>query len=106
MLKNDEIREKYPFFRKGLNNFEAEWITCGFIYRLRKREWKDYCDFVDIEYQKRISHSVTRLTLFKTLRYLQPFLVAFNGQVQTIEKSKASFIKVLSCFGTVKARIQ
>jgi len=23
MLKNEEIRQKYPFFRKGLNYFEA-----------------------------------------------------------------------------------
>jgi len=49
MLKNEEIRQKYPFFRKGLNDFEAEWITCGCIYKVRKREWKT-CDFVDIEY--------------------------------------------------------
>ena len=73
MLKNDEIRDKYLFFRKGLNDFEAEWITCGCIYKIRKREWKDYCDFVDIEYQKLISHSVTRWTLFKTVRHLNHF---------------------------------
>jgi len=24
MLKNEEVRQKYPFFRKGQNNFEAE----------------------------------------------------------------------------------
>jgi len=51
MLKNEEIRQKYPFFGKELNEFEAEWITCGCIYKVRKREWKDYCDFVDIENQ-------------------------------------------------------
>jgi len=49
MLKNEEIRQKYPFFRKWLNDFEAEWIACGCIYKVRKWEWKDYCDFVDIE---------------------------------------------------------
>jgi len=27
MLKNEEIRQKYPFFRKGVNDFEAEWVT-------------------------------------------------------------------------------
>ena len=25
MLKNEEISQKHPFFRKGLNNFEVEW---------------------------------------------------------------------------------
>jgi len=53
-----KIRQKYPFFRKGLNDFEAEWITCGCIHDIRKRQWKDYCDFVDIEYQKLAAHSV------------------------------------------------
>jgi len=45
-------------------------------------------------------------TLFKTLRHLQSFLVAFNEQVQNIEKFKASFVEVVSCFATVKERIQ
>jgi len=32
------------------------------------REWKDYCDFVDLEQQKPISHSVTRwLSLYPCL---------------------------------------
>ena len=26
----DELKQKYPFFRKGRNDFEAECITCGF----------------------------------------------------------------------------
>jgi len=38
MLKNEEIRQTYPFVRKGLNNFEAECITCGCIYNICKRE--------------------------------------------------------------------
>jgi len=58
MLKHEDIRQKYAFSRKGLNDFEAEWITCGCIYAVRKREWKDCCNFVDIEYQKRIAHSI------------------------------------------------
>jgi len=33
-------------------------------------------------------------------------VVAFNEQNQHIEKSKASVVKVVSCFATVKARIQ
>ena len=26
----EELLEKYPFFRKGRNEFEAESITCGY----------------------------------------------------------------------------
>ena len=44
--------------------------------------------------------------LFDTLRHLQSFVVAFIDQVQNIEKSKASLVEVVSCFATVKARIQ
>jgi len=44
MLKNEEIRQKYSFFRKGLNYFEAESITRGYICTVCKEEWKDYCD--------------------------------------------------------------
>jgi len=76
MLKNEEIRRKYRFFRKGLNNFEAEWITCSCIYKVRKRECKDYCDFVDIEYQKLISHSFTSALWLITLMWNDFFLDA------------------------------
>jgi len=41
-----------------------------------------------------------------TLRHLQSFLVVFIEQVQIIEKSKASIVEIVSCFATVKARIQ
>jgi len=37
---------------------------------------------------------------------LQSFLVAFIEQNQNTEKSKASVVEVVSCFATVKARIQ
>ena len=40
------------------------------------------------------------------LRYLLSFVVSFNEQVQNVEKSKASFVEAVSCFPTVKARIQ
>jgi len=40
MLKNEEIRQKYPFSRKGLNYFEAGRITCGCICTVRKEGWK------------------------------------------------------------------
>ena len=51
MLKSEEIRQKYPFFRKRINDFEAEWITCGCICTVRKKDSKDHCDLVNIEYQ-------------------------------------------------------
>ena len=131
MLKNEEIRQKYPFLRKGLNDFEVEWITCGCICKVRKREWKDVrlCGSwvpktyysrpnqvaITLSYLARMlqtypdSHSYfisihkstvilnrfcwkfSERTLFKTLRHLQSFLVAFNKQVQNIENTKASF---------------
>jgi len=41
------------------------------------------------------------------LRQLQSFLVALNEHVQNFEKFKISFVQVVvSCFVTVKARIQ
>ena len=43
--------------------------------------------------------------LYKTLRHMQSFVVAFIEQVQNIEKLKASIVEVVSCFATVKARI-
>ena len=68
MVTNEEFRQNYPFFRKGLNYFEVEWITCGCIYIVHKREQKDYCDFMDFKYQKLTSHSVTRwLSLYPSL---------------------------------------
>jgi len=45
-------------------------------------------------------------TLFKTLRHLQLFLVASNKQIQNMVKYKASFVEVVSCFATAKARIE
>jgi len=54
ILKNEEIRQKYSFFRKGLNYFEAEWITWDCICTVRKEEWKDYCDFANIAYTKNL----------------------------------------------------
>jgi len=38
MLKNEEILQKYPFFRKELNDVEADCIMCGCIYKVHKRE--------------------------------------------------------------------
>jgi len=39
-------------------------------------------------------------------RHFQSFLVAFNEQIQIAGKSKASFVEIVSCFATVKARIR
>ena len=66
--------------RKRLHDFEAEWIMCGSIYEVCKRVWQDYCDFADIEYQKLISHSVTRwLSLYPMLpRMLQMYPASYS----------------------------
>jgi len=53
---------------------------------------------------KRLLWKFSERTLFKTLT--QSFLVAFNEQVGNTGKSKASFVELVSCFGTVKVRIQ
>jgi len=37
MLKNEEIRQTQPFFRKGLNDFEAGWITRDCICTVRNK---------------------------------------------------------------------
>jgi len=87
MLKNEEIRQKYAFFRKGLNDFEAEWIMCGCIYKVHEREWKDYCDFVDIEYQKLIAHNVTRwLSLYPSLPRMLQMYAASHSYFMSIHK--------------------
>ena len=88
MLKNAELRQKYPFIRKGLNYFEAEWITWGCICTVRKEEWKDYCDFVDIEYQILISLSVTRwrLSLYCSLPRIFQLHPASNSYFMSIDK--------------------
>jgi len=79
MLKNEEIRQKYPFFREGLNYFEAKWILCGCICTARKEEWKDYCDFVDMAHQNLIKLSVTRwLSLYRSL----PTMLQLYTQLQ------------------------
>ena len=76
-----------PFFRKGLNYSEAEWITCGCICTVRKEEWKDYCDFVDIAYQKRVSRSVTRwLSLYHSLPKILQLYAASNSYFMSIDK--------------------
>jgi len=70
-----------------LNYFEGGWITCGCIYTVRKEEWKDCSDFVDIEYQKLISRSVTRwLSLFHSLPRLLQLYPASNSYCMSIDK--------------------
>jgi len=46
------------FLRKGPNDFEAGCSPCGCICTVLTEEWKDYCDFVDNEHQKLLSHRV------------------------------------------------
>ena len=86
MLKNKEILQKYPFFKKGLNDFEAEWTMCGCIYKIR-REWKDDCGFVDIEYQKHIIHSGTKwLSLYPSLPRMLQMYPASHSYFMSIDK--------------------
>jgi len=87
MLKSEEIRQKHSYFRKGLNDFEAEWIACGWICTVCKKELKGHCDFVDTEHQKLIPHSVTRwLSLYPRLpRMLQMYLVS-HSNIMSIDK--------------------
>jgi len=51
MLKNEEIRQKYPFFRKGLNDFSQK--------RVKRLLW--LCGYW--VYQKLLSHSVTQVAI-------------------------------------------
>jgi len=75
------------FFRKGLNYFEAEWITCGCISTVRKEEWKDCCDFVDIAYQTLISRNIARwLSLYRSLPRLFQLYPASNSYFMSIDK--------------------
>ena len=37
MLKDEEIRQKYLFLKKGLNDFETEWIMFDCIHKVRKK---------------------------------------------------------------------
>jgi len=77
MLKNEGIRQKYPFFRKGRNYFEAECITCGYICTVCKE--KKTIVTVDIEYQKLFSRSVTRwLSLYRNLPRMLPLYPTSN----------------------------
>jgi len=68
--------------------FEAAWITCGCICTVRKEEWKDCCDFVDIEYQKLIFCSITRwLSLYPNLPRLLQLYPASNSCFMSIDKA-------------------
>jgi len=87
MLTNIEIRQKYPVFRKGLNDFEGKWITCGCICTVRKKKWKDHCDYMDIEYQKCISHSVIRLlSLYPSFPRMLQMYPASHSYFMSIDK--------------------
>ena len=49
---------------------------------------KDYCDFVDIEYKKRISYSVTRwLSLYPSLPTMFPMYPASYSYLMSIDKT-------------------
>jgi len=94
------MTEASLFQKKGLNYFEAEWITYGCICAVRKEEWKDCCDFVDIEYQTLISRSVTRwLPLYRSLpRMLQLYPASnsyFMSSMNTPTVVQKRFLEIL-----------
>jgi len=52
-----------------------------------KKDEKDYCDFVDISYQKLISRSVTRwLSLYRSLPRMHQMYPASNSCFMSIDK--------------------
>ena len=70
-----------------LNYYEAEWATCICICTVRKEEWKDYCDFVDIEFQKLISRNVARrLSLYRGLSRMLRLSPDSNSSFLSIDK--------------------
>jgi len=135
-----------PFSKKNQMILKLSEFMCGCICTVRKKEWKDHCDFgyrvPKTYFSQRNQTTITlsqlskdasnvpsftiilhihrqtnccsetfiwkfcKLTLFNTLWNLQSLVVAFNEHVKNTEKSKTSFVEVVSCFATVKARIQ
>ena len=82
-----------------LNFFEAEWITCGCICTVRKEEWKDCGDFVDIEYQKLIFCSVTRwLSLYSSLPRMFQLFPASHSYFMSIDKPTVVLKRFLENF--------
>jgi len=83
----EQLRSRTGAARLKLNYFEAEWITCGCICTVSKEEWKHYCDFLDIEYQKLICRSVARrLSLYRCLPRMLQLYPASNSYFMSIDK--------------------
>jgi len=60
---------------------------CDCICTVPRNEWKDFCDFVDIEHQKLISHSITRwLSLCPSLPRMLQMYPASHSYFMSIDK--------------------
>ena len=58
------------------------------IYTVRTEELKDYCDFVDVEYQKLLSHCITRwLSLYPSISRMIDMFPALQSYFLSIAKS-------------------
>ena len=58
-----------------------------YIYTVRTEELKDYCNFVDTEYRKLLSHSVTRwLSLYPSLSRMLQMFPALQSYFTSIDK--------------------
>ena len=57
------------------------------IYTVRTEELKTYCEFVDMEYQKLLSHSVTRwLSLYPSLSRMLQMYPALQSYFMSIDR--------------------
>jgi len=88
MLKSEEIRQKYPFFRKSLMILKRSGLrVVAFAVAQFAKKSEKTCDFVDIEYQKRISHSVTGwLSLYPILPRMLQMHPASHSYFMSIDK--------------------
>jgi len=86
MLKNEEIRQKHPFFGKGL--IFLSWVNYVWLHlhssQRRVKRLSRLCGFA---YQKLISHSVTRwLSLFRSFPRMLQLYPASNSYFMSIDK--------------------
>jgi len=86
MLKNEEIHQTHPFYRKGLNYLEPEWITCGCICAVHKKEWRDHCGVVDVPktyFSQRNQMTITWVQLAKDASIVPSFTFILHVHRQT-----------------------
>jgi len=94
MLKNEQIWQKYPFFRKG-NKLFWSCLRYMWLHLQSSQRREDYCDFEDIEFQKRISRRVTRwLSLYRSLPRRLQLYPASNSYFMSFDKSTADLKRI------------